>query len=39
MLFDNSGATPAIVAFEKQGSLHIMNEELYNLLVARYGKP
>jgi predicted ABC-type ATPase len=38
-LFDNSGATPAIVAFEKQGSLHIMNGELYNLLVARYGKP
>ncbi len=39
MLFDNSGATPAIVAFEKQGSLHIMNEELYDMLVARYGKP
>ncbi len=39
ILFDNSGATPAIVAFEKQGSLHIMNEELYKLLVARYGKP
>jgi len=39
MLFDNSGATPAIVAFEKKGSLHIMNEELYNTLVARYGKP
>lgn len=38
MLFDNSGATPAIVAFEKQGSLHIMNEELYDMLVARYGK-
>jgi len=39
MLFDNSGATPAMVAFEKQGSLHIMNEGLYNTLVARYGKP
>jgi predicted ABC-type ATPase len=39
MLFDNSGATPAVVAFEKQGSLHIMNEELYNMLVARYRKP
>ncbi len=39
ILFDSSGATPAIVAFEKQGSLHIMNEELYDMLVARYGKP
>jgi predicted ABC-type ATPase len=38
ILFDNSGATPAIVAFEKQGNLHIMNGELYNLLVARYRK-
>jgi len=39
LFFDNSGGTPAIVAFEKQGSLHIMNEELYDMLVARYGKP
>ena len=38
MLFDNSGATPAILAFEKQGSLRIMNRELYDMLIARYAK-
>ena len=37
-LFDNSNATPAVMAFEKQGSLHIMNPELYELLIARYEK-
>jgi predicted ABC-type ATPase len=38
MLFDNSGATPAILAFEKQGSLRIMNRQLYDMLIARYAK-
>ena len=38
-LFDNSNATPAVMAFENQGSLHIMNPDLYELLIARYGTP
>src|SRR5271157_1157271 len=33
-LFDNSGAIPAVIAFEKQGSLHIMSRELYEMLIA-----
>ena len=39
MLFDNSGAEPTVMAFEKQGSLRIMHRELYDMLIARYGKP
>lgn len=39
MLFDNSGTTPALMAFEKEGRLRIMNRELYDTVVARYGKP
>jgi len=38
-LFDNAGATPAVIAFEKRGSLRIMNRELYDTLIARYGRP
>lgn len=37
-LFDNSGATPILIAFEKQGKAHIMGREIYNELVARYGE-
>lgn len=37
-LFDNSGATPIVIAFEKQGEAHIMEREIYNELVARYGE-
>jgi predicted ABC-type ATPase len=37
-LFDNSGATPIVIAFEKQGEAHIMEREIYNALVARYGE-
>jgi predicted ABC-type ATPase len=39
MLFANSGRIPAVLAFEKQGSLGIMNQRLYDLLFARYRKP
>jgi predicted ABC-type ATPase len=39
MLFDNAGAIPSVIAFEKQGSLRIMNRELYDTLIARYEKP
>jgi len=35
-LFDNSDATPAVMAFEKEGSLHIMNQDLYERLIAPY---
>ena len=38
ILFDNSGATPTVVAFEKQGGPRIMNRELYETLITRYGK-
>jgi predicted ABC-type ATPase len=36
-LFDNSGAAPTVIAFEKQGNLRIMNGEVYQTLIARYG--
>jgi len=39
IVFDNSGATPAVVAFEKQGKTSIMNRELYKALMKRYGTP
>jgi predicted ABC-type ATPase len=38
-LFDNAGATPTVIAFEKEGALRIMNREVYETLIARYGKP
>jgi predicted ABC-type ATPase len=38
ILFDNSGATPAVVALDKQGKPHIMNGELYETLITRYGR-
>ena len=38
ILFDNSGATPHVIAFEKQGEVRIMEPEIHNGLVARYGK-
>jgi len=37
MWFDNSGATPAVIAFEKEGKLSIIEPELYNTLIAAYG--
>jgi predicted ABC-type ATPase len=39
IMFDNSGATPAVVALEKQGETSIMNRELYAALINRYGRP
>ncbi len=36
-LFDNSGAAPAMIALEKLGKLRIIDGELYNSLVRRYG--
>lgn len=39
MLFDNSSAAPAVIAFEKRGNPRIMNREVYDSLIARYGKP
>jgi hypothetical protein len=37
-VFDNSGATPNVIAFEKQGEVRIIEAEIYNGLVAHYGK-
>lgn len=37
ILFDNSGATPAVIALEKGRNLRIMNREIYDSLIARYG--
>ena len=38
IVFDNSGATPAVVAFEKQGKLSIMKQDLYETLTNSYGR-
>jgi predicted ABC-type ATPase len=37
-LFDNSGATPAVVALEKDKRVRIMNKSLYSALVEQYGR-
>jgi len=39
MLFDNSGATPSVIAFEKENSLRIIKREIYENLMVHYGKP
>lgn len=36
-LFDNSGRAPAMIALEKQGKLRIIDGELYDDLIRRYG--
>jgi predicted ABC-type ATPase len=38
-LFNNSGATPAVIAFQKKERLRIINIDVYDTLIARYGKP
>jgi predicted ABC-type ATPase len=38
ILIDNSGTSPTVIAFEKQASLHIINQELYEMVFTRYGK-
>ena len=35
-LFDNSGGTPTVVAFDRAGRNRIMNREQYQPLIARY---
>jgi len=37
ILFDNSGGTPVVIAFEKEGRSHIMKREVYETLIERYG--
>jgi len=37
ILFDNSGETPEIIAFEKDGKLRIIQTERYRELLQRYG--
>ncbi len=36
-LFDNSGATPSVIAFERDGKLRIIGGVQYQALIARYG--
>jgi predicted ABC-type ATPase len=38
-LLDNAGTAPDVIAFEKFASLRIMDREIYDGLIARYGKP
>jgi predicted ABC-type ATPase len=38
-LFNNSGATPAVISFQKEDRLRIMNRDVYDTLITRYGKP
>jgi predicted ABC-type ATPase len=35
-VFDNSGATPTAIAFEKEGKLRIIEPQHYDQLMARY---
>jgi len=37
-LFDNSGATPRVVAFEKNEEVRIIDKSLYSALAKRYGR-
>lgn len=39
ILFDNSGAMPPVIAFEKQNCLRIIKREIYETLMVHYGKP
>ena len=39
MLFDNSKATPVVIAFERGKDLRIINPETYKTLIARWGTP
>ncbi|MGH9353035.1 MAG: hypothetical protein ACRD18_06950 [Terriglobia bacterium] len=39
ILFDNSGETPAVIAFEKEGKLRIINLEVYKAMLTQYDKP
>jgi len=39
IVFDNSGATPTVVAFKKQGKTRIMKRKRYETLIHRYGRP
>ncbi len=38
-LYDNTGATPEMIASEERGRLRIVEARLYNQLMAIYGKP
>ncbi len=38
ILFDNSGAVPSVIAFQKQRKLGIMRKQLYRNLISRYGE-
>ena len=37
-LFDNSGKTPAVIAFERGLKLRIIDDKHYEALLARYGE-
>lgn len=37
ILFDNSGANLEVIAYEKQGRSHIIKQDHYDSLIARYG--
>jgi len=38
-LFNNSGATPAVIAYQTEEHLRIINTDVYDTLIARYVKP
>ena len=37
-LFNNSGATPAVIAYQTEENLRIINTDVYDTLIARYVK-
>jgi len=39
IVFDNSGTIPTVVALKKQDRPLIIDRELYEALIHRYGKP
>lgn len=38
-LFNNSGATPAVIAYQTEEHLRIIDTDVYDTLIARYVKP
>jgi predicted ABC-type ATPase len=39
ILFDNSGVVPREIATSRQRKLHVLDERLYNEIIATYGEP
>lgn len=38
MMFDNSGTTPALIALQDHGNLSTIDKDIYEFLLANWGK-